>query len=213
MPFCMNCGQELSPAAKFCQECGAAVGEITANKGDARQQEYVGKLFKCPHCGGNVDPLDAICPLCGMRISGKGANGAVKAFKDQLMQIEGSRKDGIIARLLWNGQVDPADRMKLSLIRSFPVPNTMDEIFEFMMLAVANIDVDASRNSWANRRRKRDSTKESAASISVAISDAWVLKMEQMYHKAEASFPNDPVFDHVKEVYFAKMKELKRKID
>ena len=37
-----------------------------------------------------------------------------------------------------------ADIQKLSLIRNFPIPNSIGDVLEFMMLAIANIDVKLS---------------------------------------------------------------------
>ena len=47
--------------------------------------------------------------------------------------------------------VDPVDKQKLALIQNFPIPNTVDDILEFMLLAVSNIDVNLSKKAWNNR--------------------------------------------------------------
>lgn len=47
--------------------------------------------------------------------------------------------------------VDPVDKQKLALIQNFPIPNTVDDILEFMLLAVSNIDVSLSKKAWNNR--------------------------------------------------------------
>ena len=49
MAYCVNCGAEMLENAKFCQKCGHPTGVNT--RGTARQQEFVGKIFKCPNCG------------------------------------------------------------------------------------------------------------------------------------------------------------------
>ena len=53
----------------------------------------------------------------------------------------------------------------------------------------------------------------SAPSTEKDISDAWVAKMQQVYQKAAMSFPNDPVFAQIRNLYEGKMAELKMKID
>ena len=106
---------------------------------------------------------------------------------------------------------DKADLKKLELIKNYPIPNTVDDVFEFITLAIANIDVSLSKKTLINRQYTNTSFL-SGANIGHAISNAWVAKMEQLYHKAEISFPNDPVFEKIQKMYYDKMKELKLKI-
>lgn len=106
---------------------------------------------------------------------------------------------------------DSADTQKLSLIRNFPIPNSVDDILEFMMLAVANIDTSLSKNTAMNRLNSLQQV-ETGATIGRTISNAWVSKMQQAYQKAEITFPNDPAFAKIQKIYFEKMKELKIKI-
>ena len=156
----------------------------------------------------------AICPECGYRITGQSAVSSVQNFSDQLMALELKRKkSGIMSQILGES-VDPVDKQKLSLIRSFPIPNTIDDIQEFIMLAVANIDVSLSKNSMMNKWNSLGRTAEiSASMMPKAISDAWVLKMQQAYQKALSAFPSDPAFANIKRIYVEKMGELKIRID
>lgn len=84
--FCSNCGTKLNEGAKFCHGCGVAVGAVSTvneqvtptippitpvasqSKPTERQQEFAGKIIKCPHCGGVISETTAICPDCGMQI-------------------------------------------------------------------------------------------------------------------------------------------------
>lgn len=210
MAFCQNCGKELLEGAKFCSECGTPVGSVApVNNNSQRQQEYAGKILKCPNCGTPIDGLTAICPSCGFHITNRTVSVSVQEFQNELMEIEKSRKNSTVNKVLgfWGGRItDNSDIQKISLIQNYPIPNTIEEISEFMYLAVANINVKLSKKSITNNnntdmfKAERD------------VSNAWVNKMEQLYHKAEASFPNDPAFERIKEVYYAKMKELKFKI-
>ena len=222
--FCSNCGTKLNSGAKFCSGCGASVGgnvmqtpppvpptnDVSATSPNRRQQEYVGTVFKCSNCGCAITQTTAICPECGMRITGQSAVGSVQAFKEQLMSIESGRKKGFGGFFGAYAPADAIDVQKLTLIRNFPIPNSIDDILEFMMLAVANIDVSLSKNTWANRTS--NGGMETAATIGKTISNAWVSKMQQAYQKAEITFPNDPAFKQIQKIYFDKMKELKIKV-
>lgn len=230
--FCPNCGIRLNKGAKFCHGCGISVkmfldeekdnqqgippipqndvdcNVTTQNSNSKRQQEYVGKILKCPNCGAHITETTAICPDCGEKITGKAAVSSIQTFKEQLMAIENSRRSSLGDMFK---KVNKSDMQKLTLIRNFPIPNSIDDCLEFMMLAIANIDVSLSKNTLVNRIN--DSGKvETADTIGRTISNAWVSKMEQVYRKAEIVFPNDPAFANVQRMYFEKMKELKIKV-
>lgn len=222
--FCVNCGTKLDPGAKFCPGCGAAVGAsapstnvppiptATPVNPATRQQEFAGTVLKCPNCGAVISQTTAVCPECGHHITGQAAVSSVQAFSDKLMLLESRRKGAGLGQI-FGVSVDPVDNQKLSLIRSFPIPNTIDDIQEFMLLAIANIDVGLSKNTWNNRYQSKMKSGESSISMPRTISDAWVAKMKQAYQKAAASFPNDPAFSYVKQLYVDKMTELKMKLD
>lgn len=210
MAFCQNCGNELPAGAKFCSECGTPAGSVApVNNNSQRQQEYAGKILKCPNCGTPIDGLTAICPSCGFHITNRTVSVSVQEFQNELMEIEKSRKNSTANKFLGllGGKIeDNADIQKISLIRNYPIPNTIEEISEFMYLAASNINVNLSKKSYYNNRNVDIYKAERN------LSNAWVSKMEQCYRKAEASFPNDPAFERIKETYYTKMKELKFKI-
>lgn len=237
--YCTNCGAALTSSAKFCSACGNKV-EIIGNDTEIitektenavssistpginitpppipnqqRQQEFVGTIMKCSNCGAIISDSTVICPNCGAKITGRSAVTSVQEFKNQLMTIESTRKRGHGGFLGAYLAVDSADTKKLSLIRNFPIPNTIDDIMEFMFLAVANIDVSLSKNTAMNRWNNSAQSMETAATIDRTISNAWVSKMQQAYQKAEIMFPNDQAFPNIQKIYFDKMKELKIKI-
>lgn len=218
--YCSNCGTQLNNGAKFCHNCGAAVNttlqkdeeqnfapsvQNTTNSTE-RQQEYVGKILKCPNCGGVLSETTAVCPDCGMHLTGKTAVHSVQAFKEELMKLDNTRVSGFKGMLLSNSNlVDPVDKRKVTLIQNFPIPNSVDDIIEFMLLAIANIDVGLSKGKWD----KRAPASETAYTIKRTISNAWVAKMMQAYKKAEISFPNDPAFEKIQKLYLEKAVELK----
>lgn len=213
--FCSNCGTKLSEGAKFCHGCGTPVGgspvvpqQTVSNMGQQRTQEYVGKILKCSNCGAVITETTVICPDCGIQITGRGAVSSVQAFQEQLMRIELSRKKSKFMDV-YTQSANPADTQKLSLIRSFPIPNTVDDIQEFMFLAMANIDVKLSKNTAGGKFNSWMNSGNVNLTIQKTISDAWVAKMQQAYQKAEISFANEPIFASIQKMYYDKLKELK----
>lgn len=165
MAFCMNCGQELTDGSKFCSNCGTATGTVKAETNE-RKTIYDGELHKCPNCGELLNSFVTNCPACGYELRGAKASNSVKDFAVKLSQTE-------------------TDSAKVSLIRNFPIPNTKEDVFEFMILASTNFDAYFSHTG--NERKE--------------LSDAWITKMEQGYQKAKLLFGNDKEFLKIQNIY------------
>lgn len=191
-----------------------AVSQPSSNS--ARQQEYVGKVYKCPNCGSVVGAMDAICSSCGFYLTDRNVGTSVQRFQEQLGEIENKRYDKhsggykrSLKEVIGIGEdereydlIRKILQEKIALIKIFPVPNTVDQIVEFILLAVANIDVNESKRTIWNKKGKSDS-----------ISEAWIAKMQQVYQKAKMLFPNDPMFGNIQDLYFKKMQELNITVD
>lgn len=235
--FCANCGEKLAVGSKFCNACGTPVGSVVTEAANTvaelpkpvvespkpavpvkmpntqRQQEYVGTVLKCPNCGSPISRTTVICPACGYHITDQTAVSSVQAFNDQLMAIEATRKTSPLGIFSSYGPADAVDKRKLALIRNFPIPNTIDDITEFLMLAIANIDVNLSKKSFTNSYASNAGTEVFATGMPRAISNAWVSKMQQAYQKAKVMFPNDPAFTRLQQTYIEVMGELKIKVN
>ena len=224
--FCVECGTKLAPGTKFCPNCGHKVGVVNDSVVSSpepkvesptipiqtdepvreenspktsktqRQQEYIGKVYKCPHCGNVVDQSDAVCDSCGYHLSGKQAVSSAVDFQQKIMEIEMSRKK----TGFWDTD-NETDKRILALVKAYPIPNNIEDIVEFMHLAIGNIDVSASKKSFVNWLDSDVPAHQ--------LSNAWVAKMQQIYKKAELFFPNEPEFAHIKEAYLDMMKKLK----
>lgn len=98
--FCVNCGTKLNPGAKFCPGCGAAVSASASSMNvppiptaspanpTTRQQEFAGKIIKCPACGTEIPSFTAICPRCGHEINSTRVSSAIKDFTNQISQCD-----------------------------------------------------------------------------------------------------------------------------
>ena len=205
--------QEQAQAEAAFKQTFALQQQAQQSNPGTRQEEFAGTVLKCPNCGAVISQTTVVCPECGHRITGQAAVSSVKAFSDKLMMLETRRKGPGLGQLM-GMSADPVDKQKLALIQSFPIPNTIDDIQEFMLLAIANIDVALSKNTMTNRsQRKMKGSLNANITMPRTISDAWVAKMQQAYQKAAAYFPNEPAFAYIKQLYVDKMKELKMKID
>lgn len=217
MAFCSNCGQKLELGAKFCSECGAPVG---GSSNTQRQQVFEGDIHKCPNCGEIIKAFEPVCPSCGYEFRNTASSSAVKEFSRKLEQIEASRRpvsviDSVVKSLGFGIQQDTTDEQVLNYIRTFNVPNTKEDAFEFMILASSNINytvLSAEKSSDAGANSVEEFNKMKARS------EAWVAKVEQVYQKARISFGSDNDFQKIQDLYervtqalYKAKKEKKRK--
>ncbi len=128
MAFCINCGQELVEGAKFCAGCGKAVDDNTSAQ--QRKTVYDGEIHKCPNCGDTIDAYETVCEACGYEIRGRKTTSVVHELALKLEKTDDIQK-------------------KEELIRNFYIPNTKEDIYEFMILANSNIgNSDLLENAW-----------------------------------------------------------------
>lgn len=206
MAFCSECGQKIEEGAKFCPGCGKALK--STNDMSKRQQEFAGKIIKCPNCGENLNSFDTVCPSCGYELRGSNSTGSIKEFEMQIRRIEASRKEqksGIgkaFVKAFGGNTINNTDQQIANLVSNFPVPNTKEDIFEFMILAASNIDpvaFDTSNNGYS--LADRDSKK--------LVANAWISKYNQVYQKAQMMFPNDPKLNEITKLYKSKQREIR----
>ena len=190
--YCENCGQQLVDGAKFCFSCGAAIARASAHAEKTqsqRKQVFEGEIRKCPNCGKPLASFELVCLACGYEIRNAKASKIVQEFsrqldsigRDEYMDFGKRRKSKNELRAYEQKRND----RKIELIRSFPIPNTKEDLFEFIILAASNME------SVSNP----------------TLSEAWASKFEQAYQKAKFSFKNDSDFKKIYTFYKEK-KEL-----
>lgn len=194
MAYCRNCGAKLAEGAKFCQKCGSPVSENDFNNGEKRQEEFSGKIYKCPNCGAILHSFVTVCPSCGFELRGTKATSAVREFALKLEAIESKREPGkrwgLFSAVAAQQTVSKTDEQKISLIQSFAVPNTKEDMLEFMILATSNVDL-----------RSYDSTNTNVSKGERELNDAWLSKIKQVYAKAKRSYGNEKDFDQIQDLY------------
>ena len=192
MAYCVNCGTEIVSNAKFCQKCGHPTG--TQNDTSTRKQEFAGKIYKCPNCGEVLKAFEINCPVCGHELRGTKASSAVKEFALKLEAIESRREyekpRGLFAAAEAQQRVSKTDEQKISLIKNFSVPNSKEDMLEFMILATSNMNMNAY-----------DSANTATTKAEKEINAAWFSKVQQVYEKAKRSYSTDDVFAEIKELY------------
>lgn len=206
MAFCMNCGKELPNGAKFCAECGTPAGMVEEKKTSQRESVYEGTVFKCPNCGDIMDAHELICDTCGYERRGSKATSSVSELAAKLKELEAKRPPkkvgNIFANAFTGGQISNVDQQIVSLIKNFAIPNTKEDILEFVVLAAANIDMKVYGLNGQQYQNFNPERRE--------ISDAWLAKFEQAYQKAQLMLGGSQEFFNIHNLYNEKKKEIKR---
>lgn len=185
--FCPYCGTKLDPGANFCKSCGEFLGNFNSpsqslhDRPTQRETVYEGNIHKCPNCGEVLESFTTNCPTCGYEIRNTRTSDSLREFAAKLERIESQRAYSF---------PEEKQTQKANLILNYPLPNTKEDIMEFMILASSNIDTQYE--------------------IDDAVTMAWISKLDQIIQKAAISLQNDGDFALVAEIYINKQREIKK---
>lgn len=159
----------------FCGNCGSPVGE------QIKRKEKTPVAY-CPACGEVVGKNETKCPACGFEIR-DASEGSIALLSEKLDKIEAMRPrknkdDG-------EDEISATDKRKINLIQTWPIPNTKEDLYEFMSMASGN--ATSSRGSFTS-------------ATDTALMSAWLSKFEQSYAKAERLFGADDDFELIKKL-------------
>ena len=147
-----------------------------------------GDSKKCPSCGAPVQSFSTQCSDCGHEFNNLKANSQVSQLAIDLNKIEKdmtdyTRKENNYSSTDWVENSELEDRInfkKASLINSFPIPNTKEDILEFLTLSVPLALV---KLNWYDRHVVRRGQQH--------LINAWKAKAEQTIMKARFAMKDD----------------------
>lgn len=150
-------------------------------KSSTPKSDKFGDVRKCPVCGALVPSLAGLCTDCGYEFSGIAAIMSSKQLANAIADIEEKYNSQISA--IEGGTVDDGDRRwrlekdKYSriaqTIKTFPIPNTKADLFEFITVMHANM------LSLTTHR---------------LVADAYLTKYNEALLKINTLFSKDPMF-------------------
>ena len=132
---------------------------------------------RCPACGEIVGLNDFVCGACGHELR-RVTDGSINELYRRLEALEAGRTQGESKN---DKGVSKTDALKANAIRYFPIPNTKQDLLEFLVMAKAN-------------------SQEGDANYEKVVTDAWRSKFDQAYDKAEALFGSDEDFSKFEKI-------------
>ena len=210
--FCKNCGKQLDGSGTSGGGYAAPQPQETFShkQHTERKTVYEGQLHKCPNCGELLDSFRSHCPSCGYEIRDARSSSSVRELAQKLERIEAERMAPIeekksLMKMVFGKDFKEEDEVeeaqerfdehkrqqKANLIINFSVPNTREDILEFMILASSNIDVKKG--------------------IDDEVTKAWISKLDQVYEKARLMLGNSPSFSQIKYIYDRKKAQIKNR--
>lgn len=201
MKHCSICGSPLPDNAKFCPSCGVSAASFNQpKKAPQRITQYDGVLHRCPNCGEVLPSFGIACPSCGTELRNLEPATSISELAHRIhileMQRPPQRRKVLLSHL---EGLSSTDEQIVSAIRSFPIPNTREDLIEFAVMASSNIDESAYINGSDNMRTPQ-----------IAISDAWMAKLEQVNEKAKLLFGKDASFAQIQDIYDRSHRKIKR---
>lgn len=169
------------------------------------KQYYAGAIMKCPNCGEIIQPFSTICSTCGIEFRNVAASQAISNLQKQLESIKYSSdiktRKNIFGAMMDIGKVDEKTCKMIQIIQNFAIPNTREDIVEFITLANTNINVECFSDFYYSNIQDKMRLR--------ALSEAWIAKMEQAYQKSCMWLQKDEVFEQIEKIYKNRMNEIK----
>ena len=128
-------------------------------------------------------------------------NYEIKDFSDKLsqlhMELANAKSNVFVSAFGYNKKNDIEDKI-INLIKDYPIPNSIQAINEFVILASSNINA-TTFNTFGYSQS--GSTSQDEWRRMVRESSAWDAKMEQAYNKALIMFSKSPEFEKIEKIY------------
>lgn len=177
---------EMVLEAKLFEKQKSMEQEKPKTKEAAPKSDKFGDVKKCPACGSMVQSFQIKCIDCGHEFSNIGANVSIGKLFEMLNACESERKDeggltgmltGAFSKMQAGG--DRITEKKKSIISGFPIPNTKDDILEFLSTAKPNAKKKGNMFTAAEYKSHND------------LAPVWFSKCEQIIMKAKFSMKDD----------------------
>jgi hypothetical protein len=173
-------------------------GKVALMKKDkSPKSNKEGDIKKCPSCGSSVASFSTTCKDCGHEFRNTTANKSIQELFLLLNEIENSRKVEVSNPLTSMGKsfasvlegkgafiMNNDDSKKIEIIKNFPIPNTKEDILEFLSLAIPK--AQKKGGFWGGF-----GSEVSAIAAHNALVPVWHSKCESIVIKARVAMKDD----------------------
>jgi hypothetical protein len=158
--------------------------QLEASK--TKQKEKVGNIKTCPACGASAKAMELVCSECSHEFTNTKANSTLLKLLEEIEKINNKEilspqiLKGALGDLAQKNTIDlERNKLKSELIENFPIPNSREDILEFLAFSVSK----AKDNSYISYFGDGYST-----------SGAWRKKADEIIIKSKIMFKNDTSF-------------------
>lgn len=150
------------------------------NPPQQKKSDKWGEIRKCPNCGSVVEPGAMKCTECEYTFVGISGNSSVQKLSDLLIEAEKSHQtDGVIKSFFSEiGIGNSATRTMCNIIQNFPIPNTKEDLTEFILF----LQPKATRTGLFKAGDQRQQQ----------LNKAYKVKFDECVNKAKFLLKDDP---------------------
>ena len=193
-------GEDVDEIEIFLENQISNFSSETNNSVNQKPTSKEGEIKKCPSCGASVKSFTTHCQYCGHEFRGIEAVNSVNKLFSEIEKIEveeRNRERTLIEKMDGDLAVMKSIATRQSsIINVFPVPNTKEDLIEFLTIA------SSEANKKVSLLKKMNGHPESI------IQKAWYSKCEQVIKKARFSMKQDK--NTLTEIeYYAKQLKIK----
>ena len=195
--FCEKCGKSLKSKDSTEKEEKTEIKKESKQKKDEPIKKSKKIVIKCPNCNNSLKSFESECPYCHTELRNIKASDSLENFSRELTKLQTrplpqyQGEESLMKRLIgqdlnyenketFEKQVRKDRENEISrFISNYPIPNTKEDLLEFMILARSNYDI----------------------SDSYTLRKTWESKMKQILEKANLSLKHSKDLDRITELY------------
>ena len=189
--------------AKANQQYQLEMEKAKSAQPSAPKSEKYGDVRKCPACGAIVPSMAAKCPECGYEFTNVEANSSTRLLMQKIDEIQAQyaeltanvdNKDESAIRTRGYQVKRQLNDRTAQLIQNFPIPNTREDLIEFLTLCIGNSKADSVMLDGND-----------------PVTPAWRKKLQQVIAKVKVALPNDQQAQKLIDEYEGKRENSKKK--
>ena len=159
------------------------------------ESKKYGNVKECPRCGEPVDPMAVKCSACGYEFRNVEALKSSQRLAEKLEAIDDAYRGKSVEKKVGFGlkqdmTVFDIGREKVTVIKSFPVPTTKEDLLDFAI---------SMQSRWSSSTMADDQ---------LGLKSAYKAKYDECINKSKILFPNDPMFQGVFEQHQVDKKNI-----